>query len=94
MVDSAHRNDRLEKRMRLDVWLWRTRLFKTRSAASDAVETSGVRLERSGQVRRIDKPSVTVSVGDRLSYVSPDGVTVVRVLALPPRTLSGSQRLL
>lgn len=72
-------------RMRLDVWLWRTRLFKTRGAASEAIEAQGVRIERDGHVRRVDKPSGSVSIGDVLSFNSAAGVSVVRVLALPAR---------
>lgn len=71
--------------MRIDVFLWRARFFKARSAATEAIETSGARIERDGQVRRIDKPATTVAPGDLLSFAAPSGNRLVRVLALPTR---------
>lgn len=71
--------------MRLDVWLWRARFFKTRSAAADAVSEAGVNIERAGQVRRIDKPASPVAAGDILAFLAPSGQQLVRVLALPHR---------
>ena len=71
--------------MRLDVWLWRTRFFKTRTSASDAIETQGARIERDGQVRRIDKPAAPLASGDLVSFVNISGSHVLRVLSLPPR---------
>ncbi len=72
-------------RMRLDIFLWRARFFKTRSAAADAVESTGVRIERDGQVRRIDKPAATVTPLDLLSFRAPSGPRLIRVLSLPER---------
>jgi len=72
-------------RMRLDVWLWRARFFKARSAATEAIEGRGARIERDGQVRRIDKPAVPVEPGDVISFASPSGHRLVRILALPAR---------
>lgn len=71
--------------MRIDVFLWRARFFKTRSAASDAVSGRGARIERDSQVRRVDKPAASVSVGDLLSFPGAGGARIVRVLALPGR---------
>lgn len=71
--------------MRLDVWLWRTRMFKTRSQAADAVATAGARIERDGQVRRVDKGATQIEAGDLVNFTSPRGVKVVEVLSLPSR---------
>jgi len=73
------------ERMRIDVFLWRARFFKARSQATDAIETSGARIERDGQVRRIDKPSTPVAPGDLLSFAALSGNRLVRILALPTR---------
>jgi len=71
--------------MRLDIWLWRARFFKTRSAAADAVSEAGVNIERDGQVRRIDKPASPIAPGDVLAFLAPSGQQLVRVLLLPGR---------
>jgi ribosome-associated heat shock protein Hsp15 len=73
-------------RMRLDVWLWRARFFKARTAATEAIETAGARIERDGQVRRIDKPATPIEPGDVVSFSGlAHGHRVVRILALPAR---------
>jgi ribosome-associated heat shock protein Hsp15 len=74
-----------EERMRIDVFLWRARFFKARSAAADAVERQGLRIERDGQVRRVDKPATPVEPGDVLSFAAPSGRRLVRILSLPER---------
>lgn len=74
-----------EDRMRLDVFLWRARFFKARTSATDAVETKGARIERDGQVRRVDKPATPVEAGDILSFSAPSGARLVRILSLPAR---------
>ncbi|HOZ27390.1 MAG TPA: RNA-binding protein [Hyphomonadaceae bacterium] len=72
-------------RMRLDVFLWRARFFKARTAATEAVEKKGARIERDGQVRRVDKPAIPVEPGDILSFRAPSGPKLVRILSLPTR---------
>jgi ribosome-associated heat shock protein Hsp15 len=53
-------NDEHEK-LRVDKWLWAARFYKTRSIASDAVESGKVTMNEA----RI-KPAKTIGVGDRL----------------------------
>ena len=72
-------------RMRLDVFLWRARFFKARTAATEAIEGKGARIERDGQVRRVDKPAIPVAAGDILSFRAPSGPKRVRILSLPAR---------
>jgi ribosome-associated heat shock protein Hsp15 len=78
-------DDAKDGRMRLDIWLWRARFFKTRSAAAAAVSETGVNIERDGQVRRIDRPASTVALGDVLAFLAPSGQQLVTVQALPAR---------
>lgn len=54
---------------RCDVWLYRARLFKSRSGAGRFIDGGGVRLERGGQVRRLMRASAPVCAGDRLVYM-------------------------
>ncbi len=74
-----------EDRMRLDVFLWRARFFKARTSATEAIEAQGARIERDGQVRRVDKPATPVEAGDILSFAAPSGSRLVRILSLPVR---------
>lgn len=63
--------------VRLDLWLWAARFFKTRSLARQAVETGKV--EVGGQHA---KASRAVRVGDGLRIVRGEEVFEVAVLAL------------
>jgi ribosome-associated heat shock protein Hsp15 len=54
--------------VRLDIWLWRARFFKTRALSAKMCESGHVRLERFGQVGRVDKSSQAVKPGDRLIF--------------------------
>ena len=53
---------------RIDVWLWRARFVKTRSMAAALVETGAIRLTHQGRQVRLDKPSRSVHVGDRVTF--------------------------
>lgn len=72
-------------RCRLDVWLWRARFFKTRTLAAGVVAEGGVRLERNGQSRTADKPSVAVEAGDGVSFRVGHMLRTVRVLGVGTR---------
>jgi ribosome-associated heat shock protein Hsp15 len=63
--------------LRLDIWLWAARFFKTRSLAKQAVETGKV--EVGGQRA---KPSRTVRVGDALKIARGEEDFEVSVVAL------------
>jgi len=74
-----------EDACRADVWLWRARFFKTRSLAAKVCEDGRVRLTRSGQETRLDKPSRPVKVGDTLVFALGSRLTAVRVEAMGER---------
>lgn len=57
-----------ESGCRIDVWLWRARFAKTRSLAATLVEKGAIRLTHQGRQARLDRPSRTVHVGDRLVF--------------------------
>lgn len=63
--------------VRLDVWLWASRFFKTRSLAKQAVETGKVEID--GQRA---KASRVVRVGDALRIARGEELFEVAVLAL------------
>jgi ribosome-associated heat shock protein Hsp15 len=63
--------------VRLDIWLWAARFFKTRSLSKQAVETGKVEID--GQRA---KPARSVRVGDTLNIVRGEERFVIQVLAL------------
>jgi len=63
--------------LRLDVWLWAARFFKTRSLAKQAIETGKV--DVAGQRA---KPSRTVRIGDTLRVARGEEVFEVDVRGL------------
>jgi ribosome-associated heat shock protein Hsp15 len=67
-------------RLRIDRWLWCTRLFKSRALAADAV--GGGKVHVNG--RRV-KPAHAVSVGDKVSITRPGFEFECEVLKLPER---------
>ncbi len=68
-----------EDRVRIDIWLWRARFFKTRALASAHVSGGGVRLSRAGQVRRISKPGEAVGAGDELAFKPNRALVTLRI---------------
>ena len=66
--------------LRVDRWLWCTRLFKSRSLAAEAV--AGGKVHVNG--RRV-KPALAVRVGDRVSITRPGYEFECEVLKLPDR---------
>ena len=71
--------------VRLDVWLWRARFFKTRKLACEAIEKRGVRLTRDQQTRRISKPGATVCIGDVLIFTRARHIQTVEILNIGTR---------
>jgi ribosome-associated heat shock protein Hsp15 len=66
--------------LRIDRWLWCTRLFKSRSLAAEAV--AGGKVHVNG--RRV-KPALGVRVGDRVAITRPGYEFECEVLKLPDR---------
>jgi len=66
--------------LRIDRWLWCTRLFKTRSLAAECV--AGGKAHLNG--RRV-KPAQPVSVGDLITITRPGFTFECEVLKLPDR---------
>jgi ribosome-associated heat shock protein Hsp15 len=73
------------ERQRVDVWLFRARLAKTRGAAAALVAEGGVRLVRAGVARRVEKPSIEVEAGDGLVFMHAGVLRTIEVASLPRR---------
>lgn len=77
--------------MRLDLWLWRARLFKTRTAAAARILEGAVRTGPASGLPaqpfspRPAKPASLVRIGDAITLAGPQGVLSVQILALPTR---------
>ncbi|WP_440958973.1 RNA-binding S4 domain-containing protein [Oceanicaulis sp. LC35] len=71
--------------MRCDVWLFRTRLYKSRGLAGQMVEKGAVRIDRNGQVTRLTKPAAPVRPGDCLVIRRDPDPMRLTILALPER---------
>ena len=74
-----------EESLRLDRWLWHARVFKTKAAAARAVQEDGVRITRTGQTQRCEKPAFGVRVGDTVALAKGPRLLVLEVAALGAR---------
>ena len=63
--------------MRLDVWLWAARFFKTRSLAKQAVEGGKVEVNQAA-----GKPAKAVRIGDRVQVARGEERFEIDVIAL------------
>jgi len=85
--------------LRVDVWLWRARFFKTRTLAADHIRGRGLRLSHNGQTRRIDKPGQVIAPGDVVTLARGAHITSLEILDLgtrrgPPAEAQALYRLL
>lgn len=71
--------------LRLDIWLWRARFYKTRTLSAEAITKRGVRVNRTGQVRKITKPGATVAPGDVLTFRLGPHIRTIEVIGLGTR---------
>ncbi len=71
--------------LRLDVWLWRARFFKTRTLSAALIASRGVRVTRNGLTRKTTKPASTVCVGDIVTFGRSVHIRTVEVMALGTR---------
>lgn len=71
--------------LRIDVWLWRARFFKSRSLATTMAGKGKIRVTAGGETRRITKASALVRPGDTLTLLKNGKIVQVRVLGLPDR---------
>ena len=70
-----------KKTIRLDIYLYYIRIFKSRSIATKFVLTNRLRI--SGQVTQ--KPHKMISVGDVLTMTINDNIKILKVLDIPSR---------
>lgn len=71
--------------IRVDIWLWRARFFKTRAVATDYVTRKGIRITRHGQTRKTSKPGQRIGPGDVLTFYKAKSIETVEVLDVGAR---------
>jgi len=72
---------------RLDVWLYRTRLLKTRSGATKLINKGKVRVTRNGKTERTKKPHTLIRRGDGVTFMR--GTYLIDVIMLGAGTRRG-----
>lgn len=71
--------------VRLDIWLWRARFFKTRILSARLISKGKVRITRGQQIFRVRKPHSEVQIGDQLTFTAYDKLTQIEVLDIGER---------
>jgi ribosome-associated heat shock protein Hsp15 len=79
-MDHPATDNGVREAARADVWLWRARFFKSRSAAGKFVREEKLRVERDGEVRRLRRASAQLRPGDVLTFARSGRTVCVRVL--------------
>jgi ribosome-associated heat shock protein Hsp15 len=69
------------ERQRIDLWLWRARVVRTREAAASLASSGYVRVNGV----RIDAPGRTVRLGDVITVALDRGVRVLKVTGFNER---------
>lgn len=80
---SAHSNEAC----RLDVWLFRTRLLKTRALAARLITKGKIRISRNGQMQRVQKPHALIRPGDHITFIR--GTELISVEMVAPGVRRG-----
>jgi len=70
---------------RLDVWLYRTRLFKTRSLATKTILKGKIRITRHGKTKRTTKPHFMLRAGDGITFMRGSRLMQVEMIAAGTR---------
>lgn len=71
--------------VRVDIWLWRARFFKTRALATDYVSRKGIRITRHAQTRKTSKAGSRVGPGDILTFYKAKAIETVEVIQVGER---------
>lgn len=68
-----------DETQRIDQWLWRARLVKTRAIAADLADKGRIRLTRFGTTSRVGRASFLVRRGDIIGFLRDDRIIEVEV---------------
>jgi ribosome-associated heat shock protein Hsp15 len=76
-----------DETIRIDIWLWRARLFKTRALSAKITAKGKVRLLRGDVTARITKPHYRLQANDRLTFMR--GAQLIQLEVLSAGTRRG-----
>ncbi len=79
-TQKIHSETAPENACRLDVWLYRARLFKTRSFATKAILKGKIRITRYGQTKRVSKPHQALRPGDQVTFMRGPNLVQVEMI--------------
>ena len=71
--------------LRLDIWLWRARFFRTRALATEHVNRRGIRISRNGETRKTTKPGTRIGPGDLLTFSRAQRLERIQIIELGTR---------
>jgi len=71
--------------LRLDLWLWRARFFKSRSRCARQIKRGKIRVLRHGKTTRTLKPHFAVYAGDQLVFMRGDELIQIEILGIGTR---------
>ncbi|MDA8708781.1 S4 domain-containing protein [Hellea sp.] len=70
---------------RLDVWLYRTRIFKTRSLANKMILAGKIRVTRNGHTVRTRKPGLHIKPGENVTFMRGQKLMHIEMLKVGTR---------
>ena len=70
---------------RLDVWLFRTRLFKTRSLATKMILGGKIRITRNGRTERVRKPGMFLKPGEQVTFMRGSKLVQIEMISAGTR---------
>ncbi len=74
-----------ETACRLDIWLFRTRLLKTRSLAARMIIGRKIRVLKNGETKKAEKPHTLIRPGDHVTFMRGKELVSVEMLAAGTR---------
>lgn len=81
----ASKTENANDACRLDIWLYRTRLIKTRGLAAKLITKGKIRVRRNGQIERTKKPHALIRPGDHVTFMRGTELISVEMVAVGTR---------
>jgi len=70
---------------RLDIWLYRTRMVKTRRLATQIIQKGKVRLTRNGETLRVKNPHQLIKTGQSITFMRGKELINIEMIAAGTR---------